>query len=147
VYYDPGMTYDARMRSVVERYFECLDAEDWVGMAELWTENGRLRAVGARPRDGRDAVLEYFRKLFDPWPAHEDRPTRLVVSEADATVLAEVVFTGTRPDGREVVFDAIDVFDFEGDRICRMTNWYDIAYARNALAEPVDALVEQPAAR
>lgn len=128
------------MRRVVGRYFECLDAEDWDAMAGLWTQDAQLRAVGARPRTDRDGVIEYFSKLFASWPRHQDRPTRVVVSVADATVLAEVTFTGTTADGREVVFEAIDVFDFHDGRIRRMSNWYDIDFARRSLAP----LAKQP---
>ena len=127
------MVNAAAMRDVVLRYFHCLDAEDWVHMRALWTSDGRLRAVGARPRDGIDAVIGYFSKLFDPWPSHEDKPVRLVVSEPDQTVLAEVVFTGTTPAGRAVRFDAVDVFDFADGRIAKLSNWYDIDFARRSL--------------
>jgi ketosteroid isomerase-like protein len=127
------MTDAATMRDVVLRYFQCLDTEDWTQMRELWCDDGRLRAVGARPRDGADAVIGYFSKLFDPWPSHEDKPVRLVVSEPDQTVLAEVVFTGTTPGGRDVRFDAVDVFDFADGCIAKLSNWYDIDFARRSL--------------
>lgn len=122
------------MRDVVARYFRCLDEEDWRTMAELWTPDGQLRAVGARPRDGRDEVLEFFAKLFDPWPRHRDHPDRVIIAEEDRAATVEVTFTGTTGDRREVRFEAVDVIDFEHDRIRRLTNWYDIDYARRALA-------------
>ncbi len=122
------------MRATVLRYFECLDTENWDGLREIWHEDGQLRAVGARPRDDRDSVIGYFSKLFDPWPEHVDRPTRIIVSEADSTVVAEVTFAGRTPDGRDVEFDAVDVFDIVDGRIRKLTNWYDIDYARRALA-------------
>jgi ketosteroid isomerase-like protein len=128
------MTSPETMREVALRYFTCLDTEDWEQMAGLWTEDGVLRAVGARPRDGRDAVIGYFAKLFTPWPSHVDAPTRLIVAEAEQTVIAEVTFTGTTPDGREVSFDAVDVFDLRDGRICKLSNWYDVDYARKVLA-------------
>jgi ketosteroid isomerase-like protein len=128
------VTAEPTMREVVLRYFRCLDTEDWAGMTEIWCEDGVLRAVGARPRDDRDAVIGYFSKLFGPWVKHEDKPTRLVISEPDQTVLAEVTFTGTTGDGREVVFEAIDVFDFRDGRIAKLSNWYDIDFARKSLA-------------
>jgi ketosteroid isomerase-like protein len=118
----------------VRRYFVCLDTEDWAQMRELWHEDAHLRAVGARPRDGVDEVIGYFSNLFTPWPKHEDRPTRLIVS--GDTVVAEVTFFGTTPDGLEVSFDAVDVFDLRDGRIVRETNWYDIAYARKVLGAP-----------
>jgi ketosteroid isomerase-like protein len=127
------MPTESKMRSVVMRYFKCLDTEDWEDMREIWDERGQLRAVGARPRMDRDGVIEYFSKLFAPWPEHEDRPTRLIVSEQDATVVAEVTFTGVTAAGQHVEFDAIDVFDFAGDRIAKLSNWYDIAYARRVI--------------
>jgi ketosteroid isomerase-like protein len=129
-------TSEARMREVVLGYFRCLDTEDWVTMPELWTPDAKLRAVGARPRDDRDGVIQYFSKLFAPWPAHRDHPERLIVSVPDQTVVAEVTFTGTTADGRDVRFEAVDVFDFEDGRICKLTNWYDIDYARRSIAPP-----------
>jgi ketosteroid isomerase-like protein len=128
------------LQSVVLRYFECLNADDHDGMRKIWTEDAELRAVGARPRSGREDVIGYFAKVFGPWPEHDDTPVRLVVSEADRTVLAEVVFTGTTADGREVEFDAIDVFDLTEDGLIRkMTNWYDIDYARRVISPPAEA--------
>lgn len=116
----------------VRDYFRCLDEEDWEGMRRLWTEDAGLRAVGGRPRDGREEVLGYFEKLFAPWTVHEDRPVRLIV--AGDVITAEVLFLGTTADGREVRFEAIDLFDLRDGQIARMSNWYDIAYARKALA-------------
>jgi ketosteroid isomerase-like protein len=117
---------------VARLYFRCLDEEDWTTMRTLWHEDAELRAVGARPRHGVDEVIGYFSKLFDPWAEHRDAPTRLCV--AQDTITAEVTFTGTTLDGRTVTLDAVDVFDFEDGRIRSMSNWYDIAYARRALA-------------
>lgn len=125
---------DATMRTTVLEYFRCLDNEDWDAMREIWHEDGTVRAVGARPRDDREGMIQYFSKIFVPWQRHEDKPTRLVVSEAEGVVLAEVTFTGVTEDGRTVVFEAVDVFDLVDGRIKKLTNWYDIDYARKSLA-------------
>ena len=117
--------------AVIARYFACLDAEDWDAMRELWHEDGELRAVGARPRAGRDAVLRYFGRLFAPWPRHTDIPTRVIV--AGDVVTAEVRFEGTTPHGDTVAFEAVDVFDLEEGRIRKLSNWYDLDYVRRAL--------------
>lgn len=118
---------------VVRAYFHCLDTEDWVSMRQLWRDDCRLRAVGARPRQGIDDTMGYFSKLFNPWVKHEDRPTRLVVS--GDTVVAEVTFYGTTSAGRTVAFDAVDIFDLQGGQIHSFSNWYDIDYARKALSD------------
>jgi ketosteroid isomerase-like protein len=120
--------------SVVHAYFRCLNTEAWDKLAGLWHEDGELRAVGARPRQGRDEVLAFFHRLFDPWRAHLDEPTRVVV--AGDVVVAEVRFTGTTHQGREVGFDAVDVIDLRDGRVCRLTNWYDLDYVRRELATP-----------
>jgi ketosteroid isomerase-like protein len=117
---------------LVWSYFRCLDTEDWATMETLWHEDGEFHAVGARPRHGRDEVLGLFGRLFTPWARHEDRPTR--VSIAGDVVTAEVRFTGTTEDGRAVSFDAVDVIDVRDGRIARISNWYDIDYARQSLA-------------
>jgi ketosteroid isomerase-like protein len=118
---------------VVRSYFACLDAEDWGTLRTLWNDDAEMRAVGARPRSGADAVVEYFSRVFAPWREHTDKPTRFI-TQGD-TIVVEVTFTGTAQDGRVVNFDAVDVFDMVGGRIQRLTNWYDIAYARRVLAE------------
>jgi ketosteroid isomerase-like protein len=118
----------------VREYFRCLDAEDWEGMRRIWHPAGELRAVGARPRRGRDEVLRYFSRLFAPWPSHRDVPTRIVA--AGDVVTAEVRFEGVTPAGRSVTFDAVDVFDLEDGLIRALSNWYDLDYARRMLAEP-----------
>jgi ketosteroid isomerase-like protein len=117
---------------VVRRYFACLGVEDWAGMAELWHEDAEMRAVGARPLQGRDAVLGYFARLFTPWSEHRGEPVRVLVAGAAVTV--EVRFHGRTADGRDVVFDAVDLFDVDDGRIRRLSNWYDLVHARKTLA-------------
>jgi ketosteroid isomerase-like protein len=119
------------IEQTVEAYFECLDAEDWPRMRGLWHPEGEMRAVGARPRDGLEEVMGLLEKLFVPWSTHRDKPVRILVAGETATV--EVEFTGRTHDGREARFEAVDVIDFEAGRIRRLTNWYDVDYARRLL--------------
>lgn len=119
--------------AVVRSYFVCLDAEDWATMRTLWNEDAELRAVGARPQQGVDAIIAFCGRIFAPWRRHSDSPTRFLT--CGETIVVEVAFTGTTQDGRDVAFDAVDVFDLRGGRIQRLSTWYDIAYARRLLAE------------
>lgn len=120
------------VEEVVGRYFECLNGEDWAGLAELFAERAELVAVGSRPRSGREEVLDYYRRALAPYPEHRDEPTRVLVAEGTATV--EIRYRGATPEGRPVEFDAVDVFDVEHGRIERLTSWYDIADVRRQLA-------------
>jgi ketosteroid isomerase-like protein len=112
-------------------YFSCLNDEDWDRMATLWDVDARMRAVGARPRRGRDDVLGYFTRLFEPWTTHVDLPTRVVV-DGDV-VVAEVTFTGRSRAGVEATFDAVDVFDLRDGRIMALSTFYDLVAARRAV--------------
>ena len=57
--------------------------------------------------------------------------------------------TATSPCGsssrsrRGVVFDAVDLFDVDDGRIRRLSNWYDLVYARKAQGAAVRALMRQ----
>jgi uncharacterized protein (TIGR02246 family) len=115
----------------VRAYFDALNAEDWPRLSELWAEDAELRAVGARPRRGREQIMSYFRPLFEPWARHRDTPTR-VIADGDAVVV-EVEFTGMTRDGRELSFDAVDVFDLADGAIARLSTWYDLAWVRKQL--------------
>ena len=123
---------DEANRELVLRYFECINSEDWVGLRDVWHEEIEIRAVGARPLHGRDDAVALYPRLFQAWPTHRDEPTRIVV--AGDVVTAEVTFTGTMADGRQLSFDAVDVIDIADGRIRRLTNWYDVAYVRDQLA-------------
>jgi ketosteroid isomerase-like protein len=120
-------------RAVVERYFECLNTESWGEFGEIWHGDAELRAVGARPRHGRQEILEFFGRLFDPWPQHLDEPTRIVV--AGEVVTVEIEFRGRSRSGREATFAAVDVFDIEAGRIRRLSNWYDLDFVRRELTK------------
>jgi ketosteroid isomerase-like protein len=125
------------IEEVIDRYFSYLNADDFVSFRELWHEDADFKAVGARPLSGVDDIVAFYSRLFTPWPRHVDEPVRIIVAGGTATV--EVVFTGTTEDGRDVTFDAVDVFDVDAGRIRRLTNWYDIAYVRRQLAAPEPA--------
>lgn len=116
----------------IAEYFRCIDEEDWESMSGLWTDDATLRAVGARPRHGRDDIMDYYRKLFDPWEEHHDRPTRVIV--AGDVVTVEVTFRGRTHSGVETSFDAVDVFDLQDGRIASLSNWYDLVAARRAVS-------------
>lgn len=123
--------FDVTGPPAVLSYFACLNTEDWDRMATLWTPGATLRAVGARPRAGRDEVLGYYRTLFDPWESHVDTPTRLV--RDGEVVVAEVTFTGRSRSGHDVSFDAVDVFDLRDGQIAALSTFYDLVAARAAV--------------
>lgn len=121
----------ADVPEAVVAYFGALNAEDFARLKQLWAPDAELRAVGSRPRTGRDDIMAYFRPIFEPWPVHSDTPTRFIV--AGNTVVAEVSFTGRSASGKDVTFDAIDVFDLVGSSIRKLTTWYDLSWVRRQI--------------
>lgn len=109
----------------VGAYFDAVNAEDWDAMGRLWEPDAELTAVGARPRHGRDEILAYYPRVLAGYAEHEDRPVRRIAEAS--TVVVEIRFTGRTSDGRRVAFDAVDVFDLAGNRIRKLSTWYDTA--------------------
>lgn len=118
--------------AVVHRYFELMNGDRWDIFGEVWAEDAEHWAVGAGSRRGRDAIVDFYSRLFAAWAVHDDRPTRFIVS--GDTMAIEVTFSGRMHDGRELEFPAIDVIDVRDGEIARLTNWYDIAWLRKQLA-------------
>ena len=116
---------------LIYRYFAHINAEDWSAFAQLWDDRSELQAVGSRPRQGATEIEAFYRSLFTPWRAHQDLPVRVLPSGDAVTV--EVHFDGVTHDGREVAFDAVDVFDLEDGRIRKLSTWYDLVLVRRLL--------------
>ena len=122
--------------AVVERYFAAVDAEDFDVLREVLHPDVSLTACGSRPRQGPEAVIALFRVIFERFPVHSDRPTRLI-RDGD-TVVAEIHFEGRSATGVDITFEAVDVFDIRDGRIVRLTQWLDSAHLERQLrsAEP-----------
>ena len=115
--------------AVVKEYFVALNDEDWDLMASVLHPELDLIPSGSRPRIGSDKAIAMFQKIFERFPVHQDNPTRFICD--GNTVVVEITFNGATQDGHEVAFDAVDIFDVEAGRICRLSQWFDTA----ALAE------------
>lgn len=115
----------------VRTYFETINAEDFERLAAVWSPDAELRAVGSRPRRGQDEIMAFYRGVFGPWASHLDRPTRAVI--ADHVVVCEIKFEGVTHAGKELAFDACDVFDLTDGSIARLTTWYDLGWVRSRL--------------
>lgn len=109
--------------NLLKRYFTSANTEDWAMMAELWTDDCVLSAVGFRPIVGKPAVLQYFPRVLAGYAEHVDTPTRVITS-GDVHVV-EIHFLGRLHSGVAVEFEAVDVFDLVDGRIAKLSTWYD----------------------
>lgn len=116
----------------IRQYFEYLNSERWSELAGLFDPDATYRTPGARPRSGTVDVMALYQTLFRSWVVHEDAAVR-IIADGDAAAV-EVRFTGATHDGRQIGFDAVDVFHFRGDRILALSTWYDLNDVRARLA-------------
>lgn len=115
---------DAQVPETVRRYFAAVNDRRFEAMPELFAEDAELRPVGSAPCQGRDAIAAYYPEILSGFAEGFDDPRRAHV--ADTAVTVEIAFTGRTREGRDVAFDAIDVFELDADgRIRRLSLWYD----------------------
>ena len=119
---------------VVRRYFAAVDAEDLDTLRQVLHPDVALTACGSRPRHGSEAVIDLFEKIFERFPVHSDRPSRLICD--GETVVAEIHFEGRSATGTDVAFEAVDVFDVVDGRIVRLSQWLDSAHLERQLRSP-----------
>jgi ketosteroid isomerase-like protein len=120
--------------AVVATYFERCNADRTDELDDLWADDVEHVAFGRdrrRTRRGRAEVAAYYDGLFAPWAEHHDEVVRATTAAGRTTV--EIRFTGRTPDGRDVSFEALDVFDVVDERIRRLVIWHDVLYTRAVL--------------
>ena len=117
---------------IIAEYFDTMNAEKWELFTRLWTEDALVTAVGTRQRRGPAEITAFYSGLFTPWATHLDTPTKAFGS-SDGAAAVTVTFTGRTHRGLDVAFDAVDIFEFRDDRICRLTNYYDLVLVRRLL--------------
>ena len=102
-------------------------------MAALFAPDAVVVPAGGRPRRGRAEIAAYYAKILAPFPEHHDEPVRVVVGGDDVTV--EIAYRGVLANGRELAFDALNVYRLDGGLIARLTQWYDTDRVRRMLLE------------
>jgi predicted SnoaL-like aldol condensation-catalyzing enzyme len=112
-------------RSVIDRYFVALNAEDYEVLKDVFHPAAVLRPPGARARTGHDEIMRFFLKVFEKFPQHVDTPSR-VLSDGNC-VIVEIDFTGVTSNQNSVAFAAVDIFDIENSQIVNLSQWFDTA--------------------
>lgn len=116
----------------VQAYFDGINAERYDEVGALFAPDGELVAPGTAPRHGAEEIAAYLRAALGPYPEHHDDPVRII--EADRTVTVEIRYTGRLAGGELIEFDAVDVFDLDGEaQIVRLSSWYDSHAVRRQL--------------
>lgn len=109
--------------TAVRSYFDAINKEAWDLLDEALAEDVTVRPVGMAPVHGREAAKAHYATLLQDYPEHVDEPTRFLPSGDAVTV--EINFRGKTSAGREIAFQAVDVFDLVDGRIAEVSIWFD----------------------
>lgn len=110
------------IRSAVNAYFDAVNGDDRAAIGDLFAAQGRLSSPIGADLIGRERILGFYGWALKAFPVHNDRPERLLIDGSSAAVV--VHFGGSTASGAAIEFQAVDVFDFDGDglieslRIC-----------------------------
>lgn len=106
-------------------YFDAVHAGDTGRLASLFTDDAVLRFPTLDPIAGREAIRAFYANVFTFYARRSDRVTRWF--HAENAVAAEIHFEGRTSGGKDVVFDAVDLFTVSGGKITRIEIYYDSA--------------------
>lgn len=115
-------------RAAVEGYFAAMNSNSFADLEKVFAPEVEIHTVGTEPVVGRDAAVAHFPNVLAGYAAHEDEVTRWIAGTDDGgadAIVCDIAFVGRLADGREVRFDALDVFDVRDGLITRVTTWYD----------------------
>ncbi|MDN5914367.1 MAG: nuclear transport factor 2 family protein [Pseudonocardia sp.] len=115
-------------RTAVEGYFAAMNSDRFDDLKAVFAPDVEIHTVGAEPVVGRDAALAHFPAILSGYSAHDDRVTRWITGSDDdgvGAIVCDIAFAGRLVDGREIRFDALDVFDVRDGLITCVTTWYD----------------------
>ncbi len=107
-------------------YFHAVHAGDTEALAQAFEEDAEIRFPTRAPVTGRANIAAFYADVFKFYVNRHDEVTRWFHS-ADGLVAAQIHFDGTTNTGRDVTFDAIDVFSERNGRIHRLWIVYDSA--------------------
>jgi len=124
----------ARMNKAVDQFMTAMNAHDADGMGALCAA-GVVADEVAEPEtfDGVEAFMNSYRELFQGYPDCTCEITERFTDTADVICICDWkatnsgIFRGAEPTGKAVDLRIAYFFKFEGGKISRITEFYDLA--------------------
>jgi ketosteroid isomerase-like protein len=111
---------------VVRRYFSSLNETRLDDLGQVFAEAATLHFPSYEPIHGREAIQAFYTAVLKYYPKHFDNPVKFFVSD-DERIAVQIQFVGETIKGQPMVFDAVDVFHVEGQRVQTLHIRYDSA--------------------
>ena len=116
----------------IRAFYRLFDEEDVVSLLELFVDDCSFSMIlYDRDIQGKEELRAFFENHISNWSEHREWATSIVVGGSAAA--SELHFEGTLKNGRKVVMDNLNVWDFEGKRIRRIRVYADTAPFRDAI--------------
>lgn len=119
IYEPTGSGGVSQRKRVVEEYYELFNRQDWHGMLRLVTDDVERHEVGAPERIRGKLAFEQHMAPGPEVASLRGDITRM--TEEDGVVVAEVSVRLTKKDGGSLNIQACTIFEFEGEKIKRLT--------------------------
>jgi steroid delta-isomerase-like uncharacterized protein len=122
------------MRAAMQGMLDAVNAHDAAQMSSYWTDDIVYDFVAQPPSlNGKQEVATFFEGLFQGVPDFHSTQTRILVSgnvmvtEAVATGTHSGELSGIPATGSSLQMLALHIWEFEGDKIKRATEYLDMA--------------------
>ena len=116
----------AALPAPVQGYFDAVHASQPDALANCFAEDAEVHFPMQDPVVGRAKIREFYAGVFVFYARRHDEITAVYKSES-GNVAAEIHFDGTTGDGKDVTFDAVDVFTVHNNKIRKLRIFYDSA--------------------
>lgn len=111
---------------VVRSYFAAINDTRLDDLAGGFAEDASLHFPLTDPIVGRENIRRFYEGVLEFYPTRYDDARRFFFS-ADGSVAVEIYFEGRTATGRDVAFDAVDLFTIAEGRIQKLQIFYDSA--------------------
>jgi ketosteroid isomerase-like protein len=117
---------NAQSEKVVRAYFAAVNETRLDDLTSLFAKGASLHFPLSEPIIGREAIGQFYANVLQFYPERFDEVRRLFFSPK-GDVAAEIHFEGKTATGREVVFEAVDLFTIREGLIQKLQIFYDSA--------------------
>ncbi|MBZ5700864.1 MAG: nuclear transport factor 2 family protein [Acidobacteriia bacterium] len=116
----------AALPAPVQGYFDAVHASQPDALAACFAEDAEVHFPMQELVVGRGKIREFYAGVFVFYARRHDEITA-VYQSANGDVATEIHFDGTTGDGKDVTFDAVDVFTVRNNKIQKLRIFYDSA--------------------
>lgn len=111
---------------VVRAYFAAVNETRLDDLVALFAPDASLHFPMSDPIVGREAIGQFYANVLQFYPERFDDVRRLFFS-SEGDVAVEIHFEGRTQTGRQVIFEAVDLFTIRHGQIWKLQIFYDSA--------------------